>query len=568
MPPGSTLSRRRNKPAAGRRITQKEAVAMTVRPNRRSFLLTGSLGAAALAVPGFAQVPNVTTARGFTHAVASGEPAADSMLLWTRYVPASGDPATLRVEIAEATDFKRIVASGAAITGPWRDFTAKITLDGLKPGTTYHYRFIAPDGSFSPTGRTRTLPEGPVRQFRAAIFSCSNMPYGFFNAYGHAAARDDLDLVIHLGDYFYEYQRGEYPTAAETVADRSPEPASELLHLADYRLRYASYRSDPDLLRLHQLQPMIAQWDDHESANDSWEGGAENHQPNEGDWTLRKIAAVQAYREWMPVSDEPWKRYDIGDLATLFRTETRLLARTAQPDVAPLFKAADPASALKAFRDGAWMDPAMTMMGSEQESWLRHAMRASVKQGQRWQVVGFGTILGQTVMPEAAATWLNAASPARAKAYVLAGIAAARVGLPFNYDNWGGYPAARARFLRSAQGMGANLLVISGDSHNAWAYDLAQDGKPAGVEFAGHSVTSPGYEQATAADPKTVAAAIVGANPELKWCDTSRRGYMALTLTPDAARNEWVMVDTITARSTAASIGHTATVTRGRNVMA
>ena len=146
--------------------------------------------------------------------------------------------------------------------------------------------------------------------------------------------------------------------------------------------------------------------------------------------------------------------------------------------------------------------------------------------------------------------------------------AAAKAGLPFNYDNWGGYPAARTRFLRSSQAMGANLLVISGDSHNAWAYDLAQDGKPAGVEFAGHAVTSPGYEQATATDPKTVAAAIVAANPELKWCDTSRRGYMALTLTPDSASNDWVMVDTIKTRSAAARVGHTATVARGRNVMA
>jgi len=538
------------------------------RLDRRSFLLTGSLGLGAFAVPGFAQTPNVTAARGFTHAVASGEPAADSMLLWTRYVPASGEAVELRAEIAETSDFRRIVASGAQITGPWRDHTAKITLDGLKPGTSYHYRFIAPDGTFSAVGRTRTLPEGPVPSFRAAIFSCSNMPFGFFNAYGHAAARDDLDLVIHLGDYLYEYDRSEYPTPAQVVGGRLAEPANELLHLADYRLRYASYRTDPDLQRLHQLQPMIVQWDDHESANDSWEGGAENHSANEGDWTLRKIAAIQAFREWMPVSDEPWKAYDVGGLATLFRTETRLLARTEQPDVAPLFKQADPIAALKAFRDGAWMDPAKTMMGSQQESWLAHAMRASVKQGQRWQMVGFGTILGQTVMPQIAANWVPADAPAAAKAYMAAGVAAAKLGLPFNYDNWGGYPAARARFLRSAQAMGANLLVLSGDSHNAWAYDLAQDGKPAGVEFAGHSVTSPGYESELRVDPKSVAAALVGSNPELKWCDTSRRGYMALTLTPDSASNDWVMVDTIKARSTAASIGHTAKVQRGRNIMA
>lgn len=536
--------------------------------DRRSLLLTGSLGLGAFAVPGFAQTPSVASARGFTHSVASGEPGSDSMLLWTRFVPASGDTAELRVELSETPDFARVAAGGSQITGVWRDFTAKITVDGLKPGTRYHYRFVAPDGSFSPIGTTRTLPVGPVERFRTATFSCSNMPYGFFNAYAHAAARDDLDLAIHLGDYFYEYRTGDYPAAKDQVPGRVPLPATELLHLADYRIRYASYRSDPALRALHQKVPMIVQWDDHESANDSWEGGAENHQADEGDWNARRAASIQAYREWMPVSDEPWKAYEIGTLATLFRTETRLLARTKQPDVAALFQAADPMAALKRFRDGAWLDPAVTMMGSQQESWLSHAMAQSVRQGQRWQIVGFGTILGQTVMPQEAVNWVAPTAPARAKNYILAGIAAAKVGLPFNYDNWGGYPAARARFLKGAQALGANLIVLSGDSHNAWAYDLGQDGKPVGVEFAGHSVTSPGYEAASGVDPKLIAATLVRSNAELKWCDTSRRGYMAMTLTPSSATNEWIMLDTIKAASTAASIGHSATIQRGRNVMA
>lgn len=541
---------------------------MTIRIDRRSFIMTGTLGIGAFAVPGFAQTPGVATARGFTHAVASGEPMADSMLLWTRYVPATGDTAQLRVDLSETPDFVKIAGSGEQITGPWRDWTSKITVGGLKPGTVYYYRFVAPDGSFSPVGRTKTLPVGPARSFKAAIFSCSNLPFGYFNAYAHAAARNDIDLAIHLGDYFYEYPTGDYPAPKDAVAGRQPEPATELLHIADYRLRYASYRADPDLQKLHQLVPMIVQWDDHESANDSWEGGAQNHQSEEGDWNARRAAAIQVYREWMPVSDEPWKAYDIGTLATLFRTETRLLGRTKQPDIAPLFKNLNIVKALTEFRDGAWQNPAMTMMGSQQEDWLAHAVRASVKAGQRWQVVGFGTIMGNTVMPEAAAGWISADAPQRSRNYVLAGIAAAKVGLPLNYDSWGGYPAARARFLKMAQGAGANLVVISGDSHNGWAYDLKQDGKAAGVEFAGQGVTSPGYESAIGIDPKTVAAALVGANPELKWCDTSRRGYMALTITPERVSNDWIFVDTIKAKSGAASVGHTATVSRGRNVMA
>ncbi len=539
---------------------------MTTQIDRRSLLLTGSFGLGALAIPGFALAQSA--ARGFTHSVASGEPAADSVLVWTRYVPADGGAAHVRAELSETQDFARVVGGGQVITGPWRDHTVKVTVAGLAPGRRYFYRFIAPDGTISPIGRTMTLPEGDTRRFGIAVFSCSNLPFGYFNAYAHAAQRDDIDLWIHLGDYLYEYKRGGYAPKDGAVDGRWPEPAGEMIHLADYRLRYASYRSDPDLQELHRLKPMLVQWDDHESANDSWEGGAENHDADEGDWSARKAAAMQVFREWMPVSESPWGTYAIGNLATFFRTESRLLGRTQQPDIAPLFKEADPARALAAFRDGAWQDPAASMLGSEQENWLAHAMAASVRTGQRWQVVGFGTIMGNTRLPEQAASWLSADTSSRARQYVEAGVAASRLGLPLGYDNWGGYPAARARFLKSAQAMGANLLVICGDSHNAWAYDLAQDGRPAGVEFAGHSVTSPGFESATAADPKVVAAGLVAANPELKWCDTSRRGYMALTLTPDRATNDWIFVDTVRQRSTRASIGHTATVLRGRNVMA
>lgn len=143
------------------------------------------------------------------------------------------------------------------------------------------------------------------------------------------------------------------------------------------------------------------------------------------------------------------------------------------------------------------------------------------------------SIMGRQVAPKQAMDWLKPDAPEIAKRYVKAGVTLAALGLPTNLDNWGGYPAARARFLKSAQAANANLVVLSGDSHNAWAYDLAQDGRPAGVEFAGHAVTSPGYESSTAADPKAIARALVETNAELKWCDTSRRGYMALTLTPD-----------------------------------
>lgn len=541
---------------------------MSFRIDRRSLILSAALGIGALAIPGFAKTLQLTSLAGFTHSVASGEPGADTMLLWTRYVPAGGGAVKLKAEISESADFVRVVVGGETVTGPWRDHTAKVTLAGLRPGTRYYYRFVAPDGSVSPVGRTRTLPEGPVSRFGIAVFSCSNLPYGYFNAYGHAAARDDIDLCIHTGDYLYEYKKGGYAPVGGAVDGRWPQPDTEMVHVADYRLRYASYRSDPDLQGLHAAKPMLVQWDDHESANDSWEGGAQNHQADEGDWDVRKAAAIQVYREWMPVSELPWAAYEVGTLATLFRTESRLLGRTKQPDLAPLFLDADPVKALTAFRDGAWQDPAATMLGSEQEAWLAHAMARSVKTAQHWQVACFGTIMGKAKAPEAAATWLKPDAPIRNRMYVEAAVAAGKLGLPLGFDDWGGYPAARARFLKAVQGMDAELLVLCGDSHNAWAYDLAQDGRPAGVEFAGQSVTSPGYEDDFGTDPKTIAAALVAANPELKWCDTSRRGYMALTLTPERARNDWLFVDTVLQRSPRATVGHSASVARGRKVMA
>jgi alkaline phosphatase D len=540
---------------------------MTLRLDRRAFILTGTLGLGALMIPGFARAMLADAGRGFTHGVASGEPGQESMLFWTRYLPANGGEVTLRVEVSETPDFAR-VKGGQAITGPWRDHTAKIMVAGLKPGTRHFYRFVAPDGSFSPVGRTKTLPRDDPRSFRVAVFSCSNIAFGWFNAYAHAARRDDLDLAVHLGDYLYEYGPNVYPGPALSIAARLPQPMAECIHLADYRLRYASYRSDPDLQAVHAALPMIVQWDDHEFANDVWEGGAQNHQSDEGDWSVRKAAAIQAFREWQPVSEEPWKAYDVGGLATLFRTDGRALERSRPPELDPFLKSADPARALAEFRDGAWHDPAASMFGSTQEAWLGAAMASSVKSGRRWQIVNSGTVMGNTMAPDRAAEWLSPDAAPFARQRTLAGVIVTKAGLPFNMDGWGGYPAARARFLRSAQAANANLIVLSGDSHNGWAYDLSHDGKPTGVEFSGHSVSSGGFETTFSADPAIIAAALVAKNPELRWCETSRRGYMALTLTPERASNDWVFVDTVAAANPNGRTGHSMAVARGRNRLA
>jgi alkaline phosphatase D len=542
---------------------------MSLTIDRRSLVRAGALGLGALLVPGGSRaLAQLVGARGFTHGVASGEPDQDSALLWTRFVPSAGAEARVHAEVSETEDFRRIVSGGDVVTGPWRDWTAKVTVAGLQPGRPYFYRFVA-DGGVSAVGRTRTLPQGRVPEWRMAVFSCANLPFGYFNAYAHAAARDDLHLAIHLGDYFYEYRRGVYPGPRDAIAERILEPAGELIHLADYRTRYACYRADPDLQALHARLPMLASVDDHEAANDTWEGGAENHDAGEGDWTERKIAAAQAWREWMPVSEEPWKAYEIGDLATYFRTETRQLARSRPPSLEEALRGwGDAVAALTAFRDGHWSDPAHTMMGSEQEHWLAAGLRRSAGARKPWQVVGVGTIVGNLIAPPEAANWVGPGAPDYVAARVKASLLAARLGLPSNFDSWGGYPAARARLLKAAQEAGADLVMLAGDSHNGWAFDLMQDGRRAGVEFDGHSVTSPGYESFfRQVPPADMARALVGANPELKWCATSARGYMTVTLTPQAATSEWLFMETIAGRSPRVASAHRMRTRRGRKML-
>ena len=538
---------------------------MKIQIDRRALLATAGFGIGGLLLPGGRLAAQTLLGlTGFTHNVASGEPGPDSVLLWTRYKPESGGPAKVRVEISESRDFAKIAGGGQMVTGPWRDHTVKITVDGLAPGKWHWFRFIAPDGTMSPIGRTKTLPVGKAAKFNIAIFSCANLGYGEFNAYGHAAARDDIDLVLHMGDYLYEYGRGGYDSGGDFA--RRIFPADEILTLADYRLRYASYRADPQLQALHANFPVIPNTDDHETANDSWEGGAQNHSVDEGDWSNRRNAAMQVWREWLPVGEQPWKAYEIGDLATYYRTDTREIARSAPRWHGEFIRAPDPAKAFVEYRDGDWRDPSMTMLGTEQESWL---FRGFAKSNTLWDVLGSGTNMGYNSTPVNALDWFPKDAPDRNKNYARQGIAAAKAGLPYNLDNWGGYPAARSRVFAAAQRADANLVVVTGDSHNGWAFDLPEGGKPAGVEFGGHSVTSPGYESATVGtDPAMIAREIVGANKaELRWMDSSNRGYMHLSLTAQAATNEWVFMDTIKSKSLGVKRGHKMKVRPGRKVL-
>lgn len=539
---------------------------MSMMIDRRLLLKAGTLGLGALALPGAAQI---VAARGFTHNVASGEPRADSVMLWTRYVPQSG-AGRLDWQVAETPDFARVVAGGSVTAEADHDWCVKPVAGGLEPGRWYHYRFVDAAGRYSPVGRTRTLPQGATERFKLGVFSCSNLPFGWFNAYAHAAARDDIDLMVHLGDYIYEYRRGVYPTEAEVLTGRIIEPAGEIVQLADYRMRYAAYRADADLQRLHQMFPMVMMWDDHEITNDTWRDGAENHQPDEGDWTARKTAAQRAYREWMPVTDDTWESYEIGDIATIFRPETRLTGRDRQLNLAAaLAGQQDIGAALVAFRDGPWRDPSRSMLGAEQERWLADGFAASTRAGKKWQVLAQQVIVGSVRLSPEVAGWVRPEASAQVRQSVAVGVAASQAGLPFGLDMWDGYPAARERLLRSALDANANLVTLAGDSHNAWAFDLDVGGTPAGVDMAVQSVTSPGYESYMPwVQPADLTRATVAANPQLKWANLHQRGYMTVELTPERATGEWLFVNGIRERSTALAGRHQMSVQHGTNRLA
>ncbi len=541
---------------------------MNMKIDRRQLMALGSFGLGALSLPAAAAISN---AKGFTHGVASGEPSSDSVLLWTRFV--GGNDAKLTVEIADNSNFTGAKVAGEVIAAARRDHIAKITVQGLGANKWYFYRFIAADGTISSIGRTRTLPDSDIGKFSIGVFGCSNLPFGYFNAYAHAAQRGDLDLIIHTGDYLYEYAVGTYPSAKAALEGRHIDPAHEMVQLADYRLRYAAYRSDPDLQRIHQVYPMIAMWDDHEFANDAYIGGAENHSPkSEGDWEARKRIAEQVYREWMPVSDKlygspRWSEYQIGDLATLIMTESRITGRDKPANLAAVVAGqGDITAALQTFRDTEWQDPARSMLGAEQERWFADAMRRSKAAGTKWQVWGQQCVMGELRLPQAAKNWVSDDAPAIAKARVGVGALAAEIGLPLNFDAWDGYPQARSRLLAAAQTADADLIVLSGDSHNGWAFDLANDNAQAGVEFGGHSVTSPGFEAYTVGvDPVTVAKEVVATNDQLHWADTGNRGYMTVALTPEKAVSTWHFLDTIRQKSTALKSEESQTVLRGAN---
>ena len=550
---------------------------------RRRFVRQITLGAAALGTLPLAacgggddDAPTVQ----FAHGVASGDPLADRVMLWTRVTPPADFSAEIPVqwEVASDAAFASIVARGEVRTSAARDYTVKVDATGLKPATAYHYRFKAFEAT-SPTGRTRTLPTGSVAQVKLAVFSCANYPAGYFNVYADAARRGDLDATVHLGDYLYEYGQGGYASGNAAALSRLSQPANEILSLADYRTRHAQYRTDADLQALHAAAPMIAVWDDHEIANDTWMNGAENHQAAEGSFSARKAVALQAYHEWMPTRnaqpDVIYRSFAFGNLLALHMLDTRVVGRDAQVDYAAFFK---PGGFDAAGFTAAVGNPARQLLGTAQTQWLQQQMTAS---SATWQVLGQQVLMGrvnipapilmETLQPGSGVTvsrYAAIVAKARTAPATLAPeeqAILAQPSIPYNLDAWDGYQAARETVLGMARAMNKNLVVLAGDTHNAWASELNDmNGNPVGVEFATSSVSSPGFEEYLPNEnPATLSAALLQLVEPLKYCDTARRGYMVVTATATECRAQWVYVNTITSRQFTTSAETTLAVQAG-----
>lgn len=514
----------------------------------RRALLAASFGAATIA-PGKAFAS--TLSRGvFTHGVASGDPLTDAVILWTRFV---GDVGNVRWEISEDEAFARIAQSGHALASPLNDFCVKIDAAGLMPGRRYFYRFLSATG-VSPIGITTTAPAGSTSRLRVALFSCANLPYGYFHAYGHAAARDDIDLVLHAGDYIYEVPRGRYPTEAEAVTGRIIDPSGETVALNDYYQRYASYHTDPSLLELRRTKPISAVWDDHELVNNTWRDGALDHSERyEGVFADRAVAAAKAYFDWMPIRPQGGARIfrslDWGDLARVILLDTRKFGRDQQIDYRRALMpqlaqgGADSAAAVAEFRRTILDDPNRTMLGAAQEAWFSDALAASKQRGQAWQIVTQQVVMGEQIAAPGLTRLLPERLSAAARQFYVAGERVSALGLPWNLDSWGGYPAARTRFLNACATHANNAIVLGGDSHNCWLNNLAAPAgqRLAALEFAGGSVSSPGFERAlTNAVPGERESLMRSANPHLAWCDLSHRGYGVLEFTRNACVAEWL----------------------------
>ena len=486
-------------------------------------------------------------ALSFDHGVASGDPLTDGFIAWTRVSGASGGSLPVRWLVASDPEMTEVVREGIAWTDDWSDYTVKVDVRGLPPGSGFYYRFEL-DHVASLVGRARTLPEGAVDEARFAVVSCSNHPAGYFNVYRDIALSKDLDAVIHLGDYIYEYGLGQYATEHAERLGRVPQPAGEVTTLQEYRRRHAQYKADPDSIAMHRRHPLIAVWDDHEIANDAWRGGAENNQDDEGRWQERRDAAIRAWFEWMPVRGVPngagtriFRKFRYGDLMSLIMLDTRLYGRDRQPDAGSSVTAESVAAALQ--------DPERRMLGHRQQGWLRRSLAADADT--TWQVIGQQVMLAPVRAPELGPL-LDRERPSMLPREQLDHYVALSQGNPpMVLDTWNGYPYARGAFLRDLQELARNPVVLSGDLHTSMANDVVPEGgdRPVTVEIMPPSVSSPGFDEyLPLREPDALVEATQAVNPGVRYMDTRLRGWVHLTVTNEECAAEWHLVDTVHSR--------------------
>ncbi len=445
----------------------------------------------------------------FYHGVASGDPLHDRVIIWTRVTPDAtfvpGDSIMVNWRVATDTGMTNLVNSGVTYAMEARDFCVKMDVTGLSPYTCYYFDFMS-YGKYSLRGRTKTAPQGDVDSVRFAVVSCSNYEYGYFHSYKAIKNRNDVDAVLHLGDYIYEYEVGAY---SANIPGREHDPVTEIISLSDYRTRYSHYRLDEDLRKVHQQYPFITVWDDHESADNSWMNGAANHDSGtEGPWSTRRSNSEQAYFEWLPVRENPTDQYQLyrsisyGDLLNLYMLDTRLEGRDEQvgatsPDI---------------------NSPTRSLLGAAQYSWFTSQLTASTAQ---WNIAG------QQVM-----------------------MAPLRVfGAVVNSDQWDGYAYEREQLLNHVLNNNIeNFVVLTGDIHTSWAndipngpYDGASGSGSVGAEFVTTSVTSPGF------NIPAPSSLIQGQNPHMKYIDLTQKGYMVLDINKNRVHCDWYYVGDVSA---------------------
>ncbi|HDM8131757.1 TPA: alkaline phosphatase D family protein [Vibrio harveyi] len=532
--------------------------------SRRDFIKAVSSGAVATTLTACGSDDSDATPTGsFEYGVASGDPTQTQVIIWTR-VTTAASYVDVTWQVSRSEDFSTVEQSGTFTTDTSRDFTVKVDVQNLNPSTQYYYRFMVGETT-SIVGMTQTLPEGSVDKASMAVVSCANYPAGYFNVYKEILKQhqtESFDVVLHLGDYIYEYGTGGYASEDAARLGREPSKGTECITLDDYRKRYAQYRQDQDLQALHAALPMIAVWDDHELANDAWKNGAENHQDNEGSFVDRRAAAAAAWTEWLPVRENTfsnmliYRQFSFGDLINLMMLDTRLVGRDQPLDYfslnAPTMDAIGGLVAQSRSAD-------RELLGTEQLAWLMNAFNS---QDAKWNVLGQQVLMSRMELPSSVMLAMfqlfNATDEQKMDALLtvnsaisnyLADPSSDTIKLPYNLDAWDGYYVERERVYEIAKASEGHFVCLAGDTHNAWTSELKDvSNNPVGVEFATSSVSSPGLEEYLALEPVAIAQmeyTLPHLVSELQWTDIKQRGFMRVTFTPEKAQSTWYMLSSV-----------------------